>query len=97
MGIRDRRYAVNNTGMREILSTYQHTTTKTAEHPDGITLTSTLKSRMSGNEAAGVFVQGGKTGYTIEAVSYTHLDRGDLGGDARPCFVNVRDSVIHII
>lgn len=60
------RYAVNNTGMREILSTYQYTTTKTAEHPDGITLTSTLKSRMSGNEAAGVFVQGGKTGYTIE-------------------------------
>lgn len=60
------RYAVNNTGMREILSTYRYTTTKTAEHPDGITLTSTLKSRMSGNEAAGVFVQGGKTGYTIE-------------------------------
>lgn len=60
------RYAVNNTGMREILSAYQYTTTKTAEHPDGITLTSTLKSRMSGNEAAGVFVQGGKTGYTIE-------------------------------
>lgn len=60
------RYAVNSTGMREILSTYQYTTTKTAEHPDGITLTSTLKSRMSGNEAAGVFVQGGKTGYTIE-------------------------------
>lgn len=52
--------------MRNVLSTYRYTTTSTAQHPDGITVTSTLFSRMSGDEADGVFVQGGKTGYTLE-------------------------------
>lgn len=59
-------YAAKNEEMRKILSTYKYTTAPTAQHPNGITLTSTLFSRMSGDEAAGVFVQGGKTGYTLE-------------------------------
>lgn len=60
------RYAINNEATRQVLATYKYTTVSTAEHPDGIELTGTLKSRMAGDEAEGVFVQGGKTGYTIE-------------------------------
>ena len=52
--------------MRKVLSTYRYTTTPTPQHPDGITVTSTLFSRMNGDEAGDVFVQGGKTGYTLE-------------------------------
>ncbi len=60
-------YAIKNDNMRKVLSTYRYTTTSTAQHPDGITVKSTLLSRMNGDEADGVFVQGGKTGYTLEA------------------------------
>lgn len=61
------RYALNNPFMRSVLSAYKYTTSSTQQHPDGITLTSTLFSRMAGDEVEGLFVQGGKTGYTIEA------------------------------
>lgn len=60
-------YAIKDEFMREVLSTYQYTTEITPEHPEGILLTSTLLSRMNGDESGTVFVQGGKTGYTIEA------------------------------
>lgn len=60
-------YAINDPFMREVLTTYQYTTESTPEHPEGILLTSTLLSRMAGNESGTMFVQGGKTGYTIEA------------------------------
>ena len=60
-------YAISNHEMRKILSTYRYTTSKTAQHPEGITLVSTLFSRMAGDEVDGLFVQGGKTGYTTEA------------------------------
>lgn len=61
------KYAIANPEMRKILSTYQYTTSKTEQHPDGITLTSTLYQRMAGDEVEGLYVQGGKTGYTNEA------------------------------
>ena len=60
-------YAVSKPEMKKILSTYRYTTSSTNKHPNGITLTSTMFSRMSGNEVDGLYVQGGKTGYTIEA------------------------------
>jgi len=60
-------YAIKDDFMREVLSTYQYTTRSTPEHPEGILLTSTLLSRMNGDESGTVFVQGGKTGYTTEA------------------------------
>lgn len=60
-------YAVKNKTMREVMSTYQYTTASTEQHPDGILLTSTLFSRMYGNEPDHAFVVGGKTGYTLEA------------------------------
>lgn len=60
-------YALRDDFMRTVLSTYKYTTEKTPQHPDGITLYSTMQSRMYGNEAPGMFVLGGKTGYTTEA------------------------------
>lgn len=60
-------YAMENETCAEILSTYQYTTGVTDKHPEGILLTSTMFSRMYGNEVAGVEIKAGKTGYTQEA------------------------------
>ena len=60
-------YAMNIPLLNEILSTYQYTTTKTEQHPDGILLTSTMFSRMYGDEPEVAEVMAGKTGYTNEA------------------------------
>ena len=52
-----------------------------AEHPEGIPLTSTMYSRIYGNEAPGVLIKGGKTGFTNEAgsclVSYAVTNKGN--------------------
>ncbi len=61
------KYAIATPELREILGTYTYTTTKTPEHPDGIMLFSTMYTKMKGDEAGEVYVQGGKTGYTPEA------------------------------
>jgi D-alanyl-D-alanine carboxypeptidase (penicillin-binding protein 5/6) len=64
-------YAIKNPICREVMSTLQYTTAVTAEHPDGITLTSTTLSRMVGNELEHLpdplHVIGGKTGFTNPA------------------------------
>ena len=60
-------YAMKIPLLAEILSTYQYRTTKTPQHPDGILLTSTMFSRMYGDEAGNCEVIAGKTGYTHEA------------------------------
>ncbi len=60
-------YALQDDMCREILSTYQYKTKVTKEHPEGILLESTMFSRMYGDEAEGVTILGGKTGYTAEA------------------------------
>lgn len=60
-------YAMQNETCAQILSTYQYTTQPTEKHPEGILLTSTMFSRMYGNEVAGVTIKAGKTGYTQEA------------------------------
>ena len=49
------------------MATYQYTTTPTAQHPEGIKLSSTMFSRMYGNEVENVTIMAGKTGYTQEA------------------------------
>ena len=51
---------------RKILSTYQYTTPFTNKHPEGVSMTSTMLSRMYGDEPAGVTITAGKTGYTTE-------------------------------
>jgi len=62
-------YAISDPYMRKVLGTYQYTTSKTEQHPDGIPLTSTMYSRMKGTEVEGLYIQGGKTGYTNEALN----------------------------
>lgn len=60
-------YATEDELCRKILSTYEFTTSETEQNPDGILLTSTMFSRMYGNEAPGVTIEGGKMGFTDEA------------------------------
>lgn len=71
-------YAMENPVCAKVLSTYQYTTNPTEQHPDGIKLTSTMFSRMYGDEVEGVEIVAGKTGYTQEAgnclVSYAKKD-----------------------
>lgn len=52
---------------REVLSTYQYTTTETPEHPEGILLSSTLFEHMYGTEPETATIKGGKTGYIGES------------------------------
>lgn len=60
-------YAIQNDVCREVLSTYQYEIPPTEQNPDGILLTSTLFSRMYGDEMPGVVIKGGKTGYTDQS------------------------------
>lgn len=62
------RAAMNDAHCRQVLSTYQYTTVPTAEHPEGILLTSTLFSRMYGDEPDGAVIAAGKTGFTDQAL-----------------------------
>lgn len=59
--------ALQNDLCKEILSTYQHTTAKTPQNPDGLLLSSTLFNYMYGTEPETATILGGKTGYTTEA------------------------------
>lgn len=60
-------YMMQNETLSEIIGTYQYTTTPTVQHPEGLLLTSTVFSRMNGNESGTCTVLSGKTGYTIPA------------------------------
>lgn len=60
-------YAMNSDICRDILSTYQYTTSSTQQHPEGIELHSTMFSKMYGNEVQDAQIMGGKTGFTDEA------------------------------
>lgn len=60
-------YCLKNELCKEIISTYTHTTQITPEHPEGITLYSTMFSRMYGTEVPEITISGGKTGFTDEA------------------------------
>lgn len=86
-------YAISKPEMRKILSTYRHTTASTPQHPDGIMLTSTMFSRMSGNEVDGLYIQGGKTGYTNEGrhclCSFSANCREDESLTAKPHYLLV--------
>ena len=74
-------YAMKDELRAKVLGTYQYKTKATAQHPEGIQLTSTMYSRIYGNEAPGVLVTGGKTGFTNEAgsclVSYAVTNKGN--------------------
>ena len=59
-------YAMKDETRAKVLGTYQYKTKATAQHPEGIQLTSTMYSRIYGNEAPGVLVKGGKTGLPMK-------------------------------
>ncbi len=59
--------ALQNKLCKEVLSTYQYTTAKTPQHPDGILLSSTLFSWMYGTEPQTATILGGKTGFVNES------------------------------
>lgn len=59
--------AMQNKMCREILSTYQFTTSITPEHPEGILLSSTLFNYMYGTEPETATILGGKTGFVNES------------------------------
>ncbi len=59
--------ALQNELCRKVLSTYQHTTAATAQHPEGILLSSTLFNYMYGNEPVTATILGGKTGFVNES------------------------------
>lgn len=61
-------YALRIEECKKILCTYQYTTESTPYHPNGILLTSTMFSRMAGDESGTATVLGGKTGYTNEGL-----------------------------
>ncbi len=71
-------YAISIPELRQVLGTYKYTTTATEQNPQGLELHNTLYSRMKGTEAEGMYVQGGKTGYTLEG-------RHCLATFAAPC------------
>ncbi len=61
-------YALQIEECKKILCTYQYTTESTPYHPNGILLTSTMFSRMAGDESGNATVLGGKTGFTNEGL-----------------------------
>lgn len=60
-------YAIKDETCKKILSTYQYQIPPTEYNPEGLLLTSTVFSRMTGTEMPNVVIQGGKTGFTDEA------------------------------
>ena len=60
--------ALQNTTFRMIFTTEHYTTTATEQHPEGVSLTSTLLGKLDGTELPeGAQIEGGKTGYTAAA------------------------------
>lgn len=59
--------ALQNETCKKVLSTYQHTTAKTQQNPNGILLSSTLFTHMYGTEPETATILGGKTGFVNES------------------------------
>lgn len=58
----------NFTNATGLTDTEHYTTTATAQHPEGVSLTSTLLGKLDGTELPeGAQIEGGKTGYTAAA------------------------------
>jgi len=76
-------YTMQYEECRTILSTYQYTTAPTNKHAEGVSMASTMFSRMYGNEPDGVTIRAGKTGYTNEAHQcLASYGEDDLTGEA---------------
>ena len=61
------REALYNETFRTVITTKHYTSTPTAQHPDGLSMTSTLLGKLDGTELENGKILGGKTGYTQAA------------------------------
>ena len=61
------RYALGNDSFYQIFSSAWHSCQPTNLHPEGISFSSTLFSRIGSGDFSGGAILGGKTGYTNEA------------------------------
>lgn len=61
------REALRNETFRTVFTTEHYTSTATAQHPDGLSMTSTLLGKLDGTELENGEILGGKTGYTQAA------------------------------
>ena len=65
--------------LHDVLETHIYTTTKTEEHPDGITVSNWFLRRIEDKDC-GLYVAGGKTGFVVQsgncAVSYAEAEDG---------------------
>ncbi len=59
--------ALQNEFCKKVLSTYQHTTKKTKQNPNGILLSNTIFEYMYGTEPETATILGGKTGFVNES------------------------------
>ncbi|MGN0493865.1 MAG: hypothetical protein ACI4F7_09480, partial [Acutalibacteraceae bacterium] len=59
--------ALKNPICKKVISTYQYTTSKTEQHPNGIPLSATLFEYMYGTEPETATILGGKTGFVNES------------------------------
>lgn len=96
--------ALQNETFRTIFTTEQYTSTATEQHPEGISLESTLLSRLSGSELTDGQILGGKTGYTaaaglclaslavVKGKEYILVTLGAPGTHATEQF-NIRDAI----
>ena len=60
-------YALENPDFKTIITALNYQTTKTAAHPNGITLKSTVLSMIEDDESQNYVLVGGKSGYTPQA------------------------------
>lgn len=59
--------ALNNDTFRTVFTTAEYTSSATAQHPQGLHMTSTLLGKLKGTELENGKILGGKTGYTQAA------------------------------
>lgn len=85
------RAAMENELCNKILSTYQHTTVATPQHPNGILLTSTLFSHMYGTEPENSDILGGKTGFVSES-GYCIASFGKSDGGTKYVCITLKGS-----
>lgn len=80
-------YAISIPECKEILSTPQHITAATAEHPTGIELKSIVFSRLGDNVLQNITFGGGKTGFTKNAGNCLASWATDICGNTYICVV----------
>lgn len=76
--------AMENELCREILGTRTYTTTATAEHPEGITISNWFLRRIEDKDTGGEVV-GGKTGYVVQSGSCAVSFQENVNGNSYIC------------